>query len=70
MNAALRELKGLKANSCVLLGDTNYYHRFGFELIGGLVLPDAPPEYFQALTFQGDSPQGLVTYHEPFLAKA
>jgi len=32
MNAALRELKGLKANGCVLLGDTNYCHRLVLNL--------------------------------------
>ncbi|MEH6588581.1 MAG: N-acetyltransferase, partial [Halioglobus sp.] len=29
MNAALAELKNLNANGCVLLGDPNFYHRFG-----------------------------------------
>ena len=69
MNAALAELKNLKANGCVLLGDPNYYHRFGFEPRGGLVLPDVPPEYFQALLLQGAHPKGTVTYHESFSAQ-
>lgn len=66
MHAALSELKNIKANGCVLLGDPNYYHRFGFEPIDGLVLPDVPPEYFQALLLQGSHPKGTVTYHESF----
>jgi len=69
MNAAIQELKNIKANGCVLLGDPNYYHRFGFKPREGLVLPDVPAEYFQALLFQGDLPQGIVTYHESFSAK-
>jgi putative acetyltransferase len=69
MNAALAELKNLKANGCVLLGDPNYYHRFGFEPIDGLVLPDVPPEYFQALLLRGTHPEGTVTYHESFSAQ-
>ena len=69
MIAALRELKNFKANGCVLLGDPNYYHRFGFKPVDGLVLPDAPPEYFQALMFQGAYPQGTVAYHESFSAQ-
>ena len=69
MNAAIQELKNIKAKGCVLLGDPNYYHRFGFNPKESLVLPDVPPEYFQALLFQGDSPQGIVTYHESFSAK-
>jgi len=52
MNAALRELKGLKANGCVLLGDTNYYRRFGFKPIGGLALPDAPLNVSKRLHFK------------------
>ena len=69
MNAALAELKELGANGCVLLGDPNYYHRFGFEQVAGLVLPDVPPEYFQALLLQGTYPKGTVTYHESFSAQ-
>lgn len=69
MNAAILELKNIKAKGCVLLGDPNYYHRFGFKPREGLVLPGVPPEYFQALLFQGDLPQGIVTFHESFSAK-
>ncbi len=69
MSAAIQELKNIKAKGCVLLGDPDYYHRFGFKPREGLVLPGVPPEYFQALVFQGDLPQGKVTYHESFSAK-
>ncbi len=69
MNAAIQELKNTKANGCVLLGDPNYYRRFGFTAKQGLVLADVPPEYFQALVFNGELPQGKVTYHESFSAK-
>lgn len=69
MNAAIQELKNVNANGCVLLGDPDYYHRFGFKPAEGLVLPGVPPEYFQALLLQGRSPQGTVTYHEAFSAK-
>lgn len=69
MNSALLELKKINANGCVLLGDPNYYQRFGFEPIEGLLLPDVPPEYFQALLFHGNQPRGTVAYHESFLAQ-
>ncbi|WP_372882319.1 GNAT family N-acetyltransferase [Psychromonas sp.] len=69
MNAAIQELKNIKAKGCVLLGEPNYYHRFGFKPRDGLVLPGVPPEYFQVLVFKGDLPQGNVTYHESFSAK-
>lgn len=69
MNAAIQELKSIKAKGCVLLGDPDYYYRFGFKPREGLILPDVPPEYFQALLFQGDLPRGIVTYHESFSVK-
>lgn len=69
MNAAIHELNKLNAGGCVLLGDPAYYHRFGFKPVVGLVLPDVPAEYFQALVLQGTAPQGSVTYHEAFSAK-
>ena len=69
MHAALAELKSIKANGCVLLGDPNYYYRFGFEPIGGLVLPGVPLEHFQALLLQGTHPKGTVSYHDSFSAQ-
>ena len=69
MYAALAGLKNLNANGCVLLGDPNYYQRFGFEPINDLVLADVPPEYFQAHLIQGAFPKGTVTYHESFSSK-
>ena len=69
MNTVIAELKNLKANGCVLLGNPNFYHRFGFEPIDGLVLQDVPPEYFQALLLHGIRPKGTVTYHKSFSAQ-
>lgn len=66
MNAAINDLKELNANGCVLLGEPAYYGRFGFKAINGLVLPDVPAEYFQALLLNGEYPQGVVSYHEGF----
>lgn len=69
MHAALTKLKSLGASGCVLLGDPAYYNRFGFKPEAGLVLPDVPPEYFQALSFGKPIPQGSVFYHPAFGAK-
>jgi putative acetyltransferase len=68
MNGAIQALKDIHAKGCVLLGDPNYYQRFGFEPKSGLILPEVPPEYFQALPLQGSVPQGNVSYHEAFSA--
>jgi putative acetyltransferase len=69
MRSALQELRESGAAGCVLLGDPDYYTRFGFEPEAGLVLPDVPPEYFQALAFNSSLPRGVVTYHAAFNAK-
>lgn len=70
MQQALVELKKLGASGCVLLGDPNYYQRFGFKVVTGLQLEGVPPEYFQALSFTEYFPQGFVTYHAAFAATA
>lgn len=69
MTSAIQALKNINANGCVLLGDPIYYQRFGFKAESGLVLPDVPAEYFQALLLRGSLPKGNVTYDKSFLAK-
>ncbi len=66
MVAALDRLRRSGASGCVLLGDPIYYQRFGFKPVSSLVLPDVPPEYFQALSFGDSFPSGTVAYHEAF----
>ena len=66
MNAALAELKRLGGAGCVLLGDPGYYRRFGFKVQPGLTLEGVPPEYFQALSLDGDYPLGSVQYQAAF----
>lgn len=68
MKQALAELRGLGASGCVVLGDPNYYARFGFRVEPSLALPGVPPGYFQALAFDGSLPAGVVSYHESFAA--
>lgn len=68
MKSALLELERRGAEGCVLLGDPNYYGRFGFKAHMGLTLPDVPQEYFQVLSFVREVPVGLVEYHRAFEA--
>jgi len=68
MRAALQLLRQRGAAGCVLLGDPAYYARFGFVEAAPLVLPEVPPEYFQALTFTEGVPAGIVRYHPAFEA--
>jgi putative acetyltransferase len=54
---------------CVLLGEPEYYGRFGFQADPNLMLPDIPPEYFQAIALDSSRPRGTVSYHEAFKAR-
>ncbi len=69
MEQALSELKNKGASGCVVLGDPSYYGRFGFKVEPNLVFPGVPPEYFQALCYTSEIPQGEVAYHEAFNTK-
>jgi putative acetyltransferase len=66
MREALRLLRERHAAGCVLLGDPEYYGRFGFRVDARLVLPDVPPEYFQVIYFGACRTSGVVSYHEAF----
>jgi putative acetyltransferase len=66
MRAALQRLRDQGAGGCVLLGEPAFYGRFGFRAVPNLLLPGVPPEYFQALAFNGRVPPGEVSYHEAF----
>lgn len=60
MEAALERLRERGAAGVVLLGDPEYYRRFGFVQASPLRFPDAPAEYFQAKflgTRGGDGPE-------------
>lgn len=63
---ALTELRRLGAAGCVVLGEPKYYGRFGFRAEPALVLPNVPPEYFQAIAFGAVVPTGTVAYQKAF----
>ncbi len=64
----LSRLKELNAQGCCLVGHPDYYRKFGFKNMPGLVLEGVPQEVFFALSFNGHTPQGAVTFHEGFKA--
>jgi putative acetyltransferase len=61
-------LKDLHARGCCLAGHPDYYRKFGFENVSGLVLEGVPQEVFFALSFDGNVPQGSVAFHDAFKA--
>ncbi|HRZ82888.1 MAG TPA: N-acetyltransferase [Candidatus Hydrogenedentes bacterium] len=66
VNQGLGELRGLGAGGAVLVGDPNYYRRFGFHPDPALTLEGVPPEYFLALPLGETRPSGAVCFHSAF----
>ena len=64
----LSRLRDLKSQGCCVVGHPEYYRRFGFANTARLVHPGVPQEVFLALSFDGEIPQGEVTFHEGFQA--
>jgi putative acetyltransferase len=64
----LSRLKVLNAQGCCLVGHPDYYRKFGFKNMSGLVHEGVPQEVFFALSFDGHTPQGTVTFHDGFKA--
>ncbi len=68
VHEGLSRLKSMQARGCCLVGHPEYYKKFGFGNIPELVHEGVPPEVFLALSFDGKTPQGTVTFHEGFKA--
>jgi putative acetyltransferase len=64
----LSRLKDINAQGCCLVGHPDYYRKFGFTSMPGLVLEGVPQEVFFALSFDGHTPRGAVAFHEGFKA--
>jgi putative acetyltransferase len=66
----LSRLKDLKAQGCCLVGHPEYYKKFGFRNMIGLVHEGVPQHVFLALSFDEHAPQGIVTFHDGFKSVA
>ena len=64
----LARLDELGAKGCALVGDPNYYTRFGFQNIPDMIHEGIPQEYFLVLPFTDEIPSGIVSFHEAFQA--
>lgn len=65
----LDRLKG-EADGIGLVGDPNYYCRFGFAARPGLVCDGVPDMYVQALAFIDVPVWGKITFHPAFFEAA
>lgn len=67
IQAGLARIREIGTRGCVLEGDPNYYHRFGFKSYPHLIYEGAPaPQYFMALPFYDEVPSGKVEFHPAF----
>jgi putative acetyltransferase len=64
----LSRLKDMNAQGCCLVGHPDYYRKFGFKNMPGLMHEGVPQEVFFALSFDGHTPQGTVAFHDGFKA--
>jgi putative acetyltransferase len=64
----ISRLKDLGARGCCLVGHPEYYRRFGFQNIRGLIHEGVPEEVFFTLSLDGHIPQGFVEFHAGFKA--
>ena len=66
IRVGLDRLGELGAAGCVVLGEPDYYGRFGFESDPELRYAEAPAPYFQRLVLNGPAPRGEAVYHPAF----
>ncbi len=66
IEAGIADLQRRDARGIVLLGDPDYYRRFGFEHDPALRYPGPPAQYFQRRVLTGDPPSGTVSYAPAF----
>ena len=69
VNQGLSLLKEMGGKGCALVGDPNYYKRYGFKNYPEFIHESVPQKVFLSLPFNEKVPQGTITFHEGFLAK-
>jgi putative acetyltransferase len=67
VKTGLDALRNRGAKGCVLLGEPEFYARFGFTNRAELRLEGVPQEFFLSLVFDSPPASGEVTYHASFL---
>ena len=68
VRSGLERLREMGARGTVVLGNPEYYGRFGFRAHEGLRYPGPPASHFMALPLSGAMPAGVVAYHAAFNA--
>ncbi|PAS96631.1 MAG: hypothetical protein BSR46_15175 [Candidatus Dactylopiibacterium carminicum] len=63
LREGMAQIRQRAALGCVVVGDLNYYQRFGFKAYPALRYGDMP---LFAQSFTGEIPQGTLHYHPAF----
>lgn len=66
INEGLGKLREWNAAGCIVVGDPNYYQRFGFLPFPALAPAGQPPEYFMMLPMMESQPKSVVDFHPLF----
>jgi putative acetyltransferase len=66
INEGLLHLKELGAVGCVLIGNPDFYSRFGFRSDGNLIYDEVPAQYVQWLSFGTHSATGVLKFAPAF----
>ncbi len=66
INEGLRILKNMGANGCALIGNPDYYSRFGFISNGAVQYEDLEDKYVQWKSFGEQRPEGVLIYSPGF----
>ncbi|OSQ29053.1 GNAT family N-acetyltransferase [Thalassospira sp. MCCC 1A03138] len=66
IQAGIARLRVNDAAGCVVLGEPDYYSRFGFAPLPDLKLDGVPDQYFMARPLMDDIPAGKAEYDSAF----
>jgi len=67
ITTGLARLRETGAAGCIVVGDTNYYSRFGFVKAPRLAPPGGIEEHFMVLCFGGPAPDCVINFHDAFV---
>lgn len=70
INKGLSLIKEIGGQGCALVGDPNYYKKFGFKNYPEMIHEGIPQEVFLVLPFTEIIPKGIVVFHEAFHANS
>jgi putative acetyltransferase len=66
ITAGIAKLREEGASGCIVVGDTNYYPRFGFVRAPQLAPVDDLREHFMILCLHSQMPQCIIDFHACF----